>query len=94
MKCEQDLKAFAQNNALTRKFTMPLGLHDLDPLNSKHPCTSHVGVYIGFCGNLNPADTTVLSYNIFFFMRKCQHLISPQHQPDKLAMSIYSLTHT
>ena len=42
------------------------GLRDLDPLgNHKHPCTSHVGVYIGFCGALNPIDPSTSSYNLY-----------------------------
>ena len=30
--------------------------------NHKHPCTSRAGVYIGFCGHLNPVDPSVSSY--------------------------------
>ena len=42
------------------------GLRDLDPLgNHKHPCTSRVGVYIGFRGALNLIDLSISSYNLY-----------------------------
>ena len=45
----------------------PRGLRDLDPLgNHKHPCASRAGVYIGFCGALNPVDPSDSSYNLYF----------------------------
>ena len=38
----------------------PQGLQDLEPLgNHKHPCASRAGVYIGFCGALNPVDPRI-----------------------------------
>ena len=47
-------------------YDKPRGVRDLDPLgNHKHPRASHAGVYIGFCGNVNPKDPSVLSYNLY-----------------------------